>query len=254
MDTLFFVFRRTLTKTLRRPVVLSFSFVQPLIWMLLFGFLFERYRLESTHVELTYIDFLVPGVCCMTVLFGASQSGIELVRDLQTGFLPRMLETPADRRLIMAGKVAADVTRLLGQAVIVLALGVLLGARIYPSLSAAALAIANLVAFGVAFSSLSSSIALLTRAQESMAVFVHLVNMPLLFTSTALVPREQMPGFLSSAAAFNPLSLAVDSLRQALLFGEAPPAMHSLLPLLVIAVALFALASAALARTVRDRD
>ena len=233
---------RTWKKTLRRPVVLSFSLVQPLLWMTFFGFLFARYRLALDDPSITYLDFLAPGVCAMTVLFGASQSGIGWIRDLQTGFLPRMLQTPARPSAIIAGKVLADVARLLAQAICVLGLAVLLGARLRPIWTALPAAFLCLAFFGLAFSCLSSAIALRTRAQESMAVFVHVVNMPMLFTSTALVPDKQMPEWLAAAARWNPLTLAVDAWRGALLMGEAPSLAGQILPLAVVAGVLYAVA------------
>src|SRR5262249_19755717 len=155
----------------------------------------------------------LPGICTMTVLFGASQSGIELIRDIQTNFLGRLLNTPADRRLLLLGKLSADVSRLLAQAALVMLLGLMVGAEISPSMSSVALSAVVLGLFGIAFCALSCTIALLTRAPESMGVFVHVVNMPLLFTSTAFVPSRQMPSFLSSVSNYNPLTLAVESLR-----------------------------------------
>src|SRR5215472_8396509 len=229
------VYERTWMKALRRPVLLSFSLAQPMIWMLFFGFLFQRYRVERPGGEIRYLDFLLPGICAMTILFGASQSGIELIRDMQTHFLGRLLNTPADRRLLLIGKLTADVSRLLAQAT----LGLLVGARISSSLPGLALAVVALGLFGFAFSALSCAIALLTRAPESMAVFVHLVNMPLLFTSTAFVPSRQMPDFLSSVSQFNPLTLAVGALRGSLLFQEIPSVKQSLLPLALLALVLF---------------
>ena len=100
---------RTWVKAFRRPGMLMFSFVQPLMWMLFFGFLFQRFRLEGFGADTRYIDYLAPGVSLMTVLFGASQSGIGWIRDLQTGFLLRMLGTPASRAALLCGKIAADV-------------------------------------------------------------------------------------------------------------------------------------------------
>ncbi|MFO0984131.1 MAG: ABC transporter permease [Planctomycetota bacterium] len=210
---------RTWRKTLRRPVILTFSFVQPLLWMVFFGFLFARYPLSETP-GLTYLDYLAPGVSVMTVLFGASQSGIGLIRDLQTGFLVRLWSTPTHPGLILAGKLLADVLRLLVQALLVLALASLLGARLQPAVTAVPLAVLALVLFAIALCSLSCLIALLTRAQEGMAVFVHLVNMPLLFTSTALVPSKHMPDWLARLCRYNPLTLAVDAWRDATLFGR----------------------------------
>jgi len=235
--------RRTTTLTLRRPVLLSFSFAQPLMWMGFFGFLFQRYRLVDFGDEVAYLDFLTPGVCAMTVLFGASQSGVGWIRDLQTGFLPRMLNTPASHHALLLGKVLADVLRLLAQALVVVLLALALGARLSPAWGAVLPAALCLALFAAAFSSLSCALALRTRAQEAMAAFIHLVNLPILFTSTALVPARQMPDWLAAAARWNPLTLTVDAWRGALLFGEMPSVAAQLLPLAILAAALYALAA-----------
>lgn len=214
------VFRRTWTVAWRRPVLLTFSLGQPLIWMLFFGFLFQRFPVGDLGVG--YLDFLAPGVSVMTVLFGASQAGIGWIRDLQTGFLPRMLSTPASPAAILAGKVLADVSRLLLQAAAVLGLALLLGVRLHPEPGAAAGGLLCVALFAGAFSCLSCAVALRARAQEAMATYVHLVNMPLLFTSTALVPGRHMPDWLAAVSRVNPLSLTVESWRGALLAGEIP--------------------------------
>jgi ABC-2 type transport system permease protein len=235
--------RRTWLVTWRRPELLVFSLGQPLLWMLFFGFLFERYGV-ALGGGLTYLDFLAPGVSVMTVLFGASQSGVGWVRDLQTGFLPRLLRTPASPAALLAGKLAADVARLLLQAGAVLALGALLGARLRFAPAALASALLCLALFAAAFAALSCAVALTARAQEAMGTFVHLVNMPLLFTSTALVPARHMPDWLAAVARWNPLTLAVDAWRGALLDGDPPRLLTTALPLAVVAGALFLLARA----------
>ena len=232
---------RAWRKTLRRPVPLTFSFVQPLFWMLIFGFLFHRFTLGPEYAGFSYLDFLLPGVCSMTVLFGASQAGINVVRDLQTGFLQRMARSTPAPAAIMAGTASAEITRLLAQACVVALLGVALGARPDPGALPLLLAVLELALFALGYASLSCWIALKTRAQESMAVFVHLVNMPLLFTSTALVPSRQMPPWLGTIAAWNPLTLVAGGLREAMLFHRIPDPAH-LLPLALFGLLLFALA------------
>ena len=107
---------RTWLKTLRRPVPLTFSFVQPFLWMLIFGFLFQRFTLGPGYEGFTYLDFLLPGICVMTVLFGASQAGVLFVRDMQTGFLQRMARASGHPGWMLTGKLGADVLRLLAQA------------------------------------------------------------------------------------------------------------------------------------------
>lgn len=234
---------RTWLLVARRPVLLTFSLGQPLVWMLFFGFLFQRFPLSEELGEgIAYLDFLAPGVSVMTVLFGASQSGIGWIRDLGTGFLPRMLNTPASPAAILAGKILADVARLLLQAGAVLALALLLGARLRFDPAAAAAGLLCLALFATAFAGLSCAVALQVRAQEAMATFVHLVNMPLLFTSTALVPRAHMPDWLAAVSRVNPLTLAVDAWREALLAGEPPSLTGTVVPLAGLAALLFLLA------------
>jgi len=234
LDALRAVARRTTRAVLRRPVLLTFSLGQPLIWMLFFGFLFHRFQLDPTG-QTSYLDYLAPGVSVMTLLFGASQSGIGWIRDLQTGFLPRLLAAPAGPAPILAGKLLADVARLVVQALIVLLLARLLGAHLVWAPGATAVALVYLAIFAAAFAALSSILAFVTRSQEGMATFVHLVNMPLFFTSTALVPHRAMPAWLATIARFNPLSATVDAWRGALLSGERP-GMLGVLPLLALAV------------------
>jgi ABC-2 type transport system permease protein len=233
---------RSWVKTIRRPVPLTFSFAQPLFWMLIFGFLFQRFTLGPEYAGFSYLDFLLPGICAMTVLFGASQAGIAIVHDLQTGFLQRMVRSSMHSAWILTGKSAAEVTRLLLQALVVALLGVALGARLQIDPLALLVALVALALFALAYASLSCWVALETKAQESMAVFVHVVNIPLLFTSTALVPLHQMPGWLETLARWNPLSLVANGLREALLLGQMPDVVN-LLPLLMIGAFLFALAS-----------
>jgi ABC-2 type transport system permease protein len=233
---------RSWLKTIRRPVPLTFSFVQPLFWMLIFGFLFHRFTLGSAYAGLSYLDFLLPGICAMTVLFGASQAGIAIVHDLQTGFLQRMVRSSLHPVWILTGKIIAEATRLLLQAFVVVLLGVALGARLRIDPLALLVALVALALFALAYASLSCWVALETKAQESMAVFVHIVNIPLLFTSTALVPSSQMPTWLETLARWNPLSLVANGLREALVLGQMPDTAN-LLPLLAIGAFLFALAS-----------
>ena len=236
---------RTLRKTARRPATLAFSFLQPVMWILFFGFLFQHYDTGDGEGRGRYLDFLVAGVCAMTVLFGASQSGIGLLRDLQTGFLGRMLRSTSEPMAVIGGKLLADVLRLIAQAIAIALLGVLIGARLMPSIAGVIVTVAALALFAIAVCSLSCFVALKTSAHESMATFVHLVNMPLLFTSSALVPVRQMPDWLAMLSRFNPLTAAVDVTRNALLFDTYASAGRPLILLAgVAAVSLLLMASA----------
>ncbi len=246
MLTLYAIFIRTWLKTIRRPVVLSFSLVQPLLWMLFFGFLFHRYNIDALPVKLSYLDFLTPGVCAMTVLFGASQAGIEFIRDMNSGLLYRILETPAAKIAVMLSKIAADSSRLLIQAALVIGLAIALAAQLQFALMPILYMLAGMALFAIAFCSLSCLIALTAKSQENMATFVHLINMPMLFTSTALVPSKQMPDWLAEIAQYNPLSLVVNNNRNALLSLENPEMQMNLIILAIFAGCLFFLATISL--------
>ncbi|HXO21653.1 MAG TPA: ABC transporter permease, partial [Thermoanaerobaculia bacterium] len=124
----------------------------------------------------------------------------------------------------------------------VLALGLALGAHLTFAPAALAVGLLCLALFGAAFACLSSAVALRAGAQEAMAAFVHLVNMPLLFTSTALVPRRQMPDWLAAVSRWNPLTLTADAWRGAVLRGEIPSLRGAVLPLAALALALYLLA------------
>ncbi len=232
---------RNWLKTIRRPVPLTFSFIQPLFWMLVFGFLFHRFELGGEYAGLSYLEFLLPGVCCMTVLFGASQSGVAVVRDLQTGFVQRLLRSTDRPILVLTGILTAEVLRLICQAIIVGSVGILLGAELRISVTGLVAALTGLAIFAAGYGSLSIWIALRTRAPESMAAFVHLVNMPLLFTSTALVPTRRMPDWLEAIARWNPLTLVADGLRQSMLFAGTPAVTDTILPITLFALIAFAL-------------
>jgi ABC-2 type transport system permease protein len=242
MQILAAVWWRTWLKTARRPVVLTFSFVQPIMWILFFGFLFQRFDIGLVLHGVRYLDFLVPGVCAMTVLFGASQSGIGLIRDMQTGFLRRLFASPANPGVVLCGKLLADVVRLLAQAAVIGLLGLAVGAKLHLTLAGLGASLLALGLFAIAFCSLSCVVAMKTGAQESMATFVHLVNMPLLFTSSALVPARQMPDWLAAISRVNPLTLAVDASRDALLLGEFGSLGRALLLLTAIGIVLLAIA------------
>jgi len=185
--------------------------------MLFFGFLFQRFKLSQLGSDITYLDFLLPGVCSMTVLFGASQSGISLIRDIQTGLYDRMRQTPAPVWALLGGKICADTSRLLLQAIIVATIGVIIGAQLNVRFGELLIAICALSVFALFYASFSCWVAIKTRSQEHMAVLVHLINLPVFFTSTALVPSRQMPGWLAQISNYNPLSLVVDLLRSALI-------------------------------------
>lgn len=241
---------RHLRAAARRPVLLTFSLVQPLLWMSLFGFLFERATDPQLLQGVSYLSFVAPGIGLLSVLFGASQSGVSLIRDMQTGLLGRALSTRTSAATFLAGKLLADVLRVSLQAMLVLLLGVLLGAKLGLGVRSLPLALLAVSSFALLLSSLSCCLAAWARAPELMGAYVHLVNMPLLFTSTALIPGRHMPDWLAALARFNPVSLTVEALRS-LCLGFAAPSLLGVTAQAGAALLAFWIASRALERAAR---
>ncbi|MCG8347575.1 MAG: ABC transporter permease [Chloroflexales bacterium] len=229
------LYQRAVRKLVRRPVILYFSLVQPLIWLLLFGQVFSRITetpgFGAAFGGQSYLAFFAPAVILQTILFGAGQSGLGLLNDLDSGFLSKLLTTPINRLAILLGKVLGDLTRMLFQAVIILIITFLAGLRFgeggvemtisyfygIPGIIGA-LAIALL--FGVMLAGLNVAIALMTRNTEATFLIANFLTFPLLFTSSALLPVQVLPGWLQSFSQFNPVTYTIDALR-ALLYGPS---------------------------------
>lgn len=238
------MFIRTWRKNFSKPGLILFALIQPIFWITFFGFLFERYPLNEATGNSRYIDYLAPGVLVMTILFGASQSGISYIRDIQNGFLERLLLTPASCGSLMAGKILADVIRVLLNGVLVASIAYIVGAHIQMSCAVVVYCIFSLFLFAWGYSCLSSWLALRTRSQELMAGFIQALNMPLIFTSNILVPSRQMPTWLAYWAQINPLSAISTSARETLNQGFVSRTnLDILLPMMVISALLFMLAT-----------
>jgi ABC-2 type transport system permease protein len=227
------LFARSMKKLWRRPIILYFSLVQPVIWMLLFGQIFNRIaRLPGTESAFggrSYFQFFIPAVVLQTLLFGASQSGIGILNDMQSGFLNKLLTTPINRMAILLGRVLGDLTRMLLQGLIIVVIAWLAGQlqadRVryeYGAVGvAAALGVGML--FGLGLAGLNVFIALKTRSTESTFLIANFLTLPLLFTSSAQLPLPLLPEWLQTVALFNPLTYAIDSMRLLLTGPQAVP-------------------------------
>lgn len=198
-------YRRTVSILIRRRIHVLLSFFQPLLWMFFFGAVFTQ-TAESSGFIPSYTDFLIPGIGLMTCLTTGGQSGIGLIRDIQSGFLQRTVRASRRTFSLFLGRIAADLSRTWIQSLLVMLLGMLL-------LSPQQLSVTNVVLisflflpFSLMYLLISDAIALRTRRQENMAVFVNLVNLPLIFTSSLFVSGKQFPDWLEPIASHNPLS------------------------------------------------
>ncbi len=231
---------RQLRKTLRRPTYIVFSFIQPVIFVLLFRYIFGG-AIDTGPVS--YVNFLMPGIIVQTAVFGALVTGLGLTEDLATGVVDRLRSLPMARSAVLFGRTAADLVMNVLTLVVMTAVGLLVGFR--PSQPAWQLAAAFLLVLGFSyvFSWISAWVGLSVRNPETAQSAGFIWVFPLTFASSAFVPTDSMPAAVRAFAEVNPVSLAVDAVRALTIGGTSAtaPALQTLAwlaGLLVIFVAL----------------
>ena len=227
------LYQRAIKKLLRRPVSLYFSLVQPAVWLLLFGQAFNRVTAfpgaEAAFGGISYFQFFMPAVILQTTLFGSAQSGIAIISDIDSGFLDKLLTTPIHRLAILLGRVLGDLTRITVQGAIIVLIAWIAGQfQAQPvhytyGLAGILAALAIVVFFGLGLAGFHVFVALKTRNTESAFLIGNFLTLPLLFTSSALLPRQLLPDWLQRISAVNPVSYAVDSMRFLLYAQPAGP-------------------------------
>ena len=235
----YYICLRMWKKLYYRPIHLVFSFVQPLFWLTIFGFLFEKKIFTGGG---DYLSYLLPGICGMTVLQSSSQSGILYIKDFQTDFFGRYNFTPLSKTLALFFKIFADYTRIIIQVFLLIAIGYLVGVSdLIITFSGIMKLIAATFLFTFFYASIACFIALKTKTSELMATFVNLFNLPIIFTSTALIPNKGLPSWLENIAKYNPLSHLSTILRKSIVGVEfeSGVAGNSFLILAVLTVLCF---------------
>ena len=235
----YYICLRMWKKLYYRPIHLVFSFIQPLFWLTIFGFLFEK-KIFTEGGD--YLSYLLPGICAMTVLQSSSQSGILYIKDFQTDFFGRYNFTPLSKTLALFFKIFADYTRIIIQVILLIAIGYIIGVSdLYLSFGGLLKLVLATFLFTFFYASIACFIALKTKTSELMATFVNLFNLPVIFTSTALIPNKGLPIWLENIAKYNPLSHLSDILRKSIVHADFNSGISgdSFLILAVLAVVCF---------------
>jgi ABC-2 type transport system permease protein len=212
--------RRLFIQLQRRPSTLIAGIIQPLMWLVLFGALFENAPAGLFGESQNYGQFLGAGVIVFTAFAGALNAGLPVMFDREFGFLNRLLVAPlASRFSIVLASAIFIVTLSFIQTGVIIAVGAFLGAGLpgFAGLSAIALIIFLLV-LGVTGISLGLTFALPGHVELIAVIFV--TNLPLLFASTALAPLSFMPHWLQIVVTLNPLSYAIEPIRYLYLHSD----------------------------------
>lgn len=206
--------KRNLMTYLRKPDLLVFSTIQPVMFVLLFVFVFGGAFELFLPPTISYVDFLMAGIFVQTAIFAATQTGVGLADDLQKGLIDRFRSLPMARSAVLAGRTAADTVSVGFQTVLMLAVAYLVGYRIHTSVVEALLAGAVIVAVGYTFTWVSAFAGLRLKTIEAVQAALFTIVFPFVFVSSAFVPPETFQyGWLQTLAENNPVTIWVNLVR-----------------------------------------
>ncbi|MFB9376744.1 ABC transporter permease [Kineococcus gynurae] len=203
-------------KIKRIPDLLVGTLISPIMFILLFGYVFgAAIPLEN------YREFLIPGIFAQTVIFGATITGAGLANDMQKGIIDRFRSLPMAQSAVLIGRTAADVITNVLVMIIMSVTGLLIGWRIHTSFLEAATGFLLLLLFAYAVSWVMALLGLLIRTPEAFNNLTFLTVFPVTFLTSAFVPTENFPAALKVISDWNPVTALVQAARES--FGNVPP-------------------------------
>ena len=213
---------RNLRHFVRQPQLLIFSTIQPIMFVLLFAYVFGGAVEGSLPGGVDYIDFLLPGIFVQSVAFRATQTAVGLSEDLERGVIDRFRSMPMARSAVLIGRTTADLVRNVLIVLLMTAVGYLIGFQFHAGLLNALACVAVVSAFGLALSWIFAFVALTVRGSEAAQSAGFVVIFPLVFASSVFVPVSTMPDWLQAVAEVSPVTLTTDTARTYALEGGVP--------------------------------
>lgn len=206
------VAQRNLLKLVRLPTSLVFAFVQPIMFVLLFRYVFSGAIPVAPEYH-GYVNYFVPGVLVQTMMFGAINTTIGLAEDLQAGLIERYRALPMARMAVLAGRTVADLFRNLAILIVITAIAVAVGFRPGGGVADYLLACLMMLAFSYCLSWSFAFVGLMAPNSETAQAMAFPVVFPLTFASGIFVPIQTMPGWLQGFARYQPVSVVTNAVR-----------------------------------------
>ena len=217
------VAKRNIIALTRRPQLLGFATIQPVLFVLMFRYVFGG----SIHIPgVSYTNYLMAGIFVQTVMFGAQNTAIGMAEDLRNGLIERFRSLVMAPSAVLGGRVLADAVRNLFVIVLMVGVGCLVGFRIQTNMAALAAATGILLLFGFAISWVTALLGLAAKSAEAAGAAALPLTVLLGFPSSAFLLTRNLPGPLRAYADHQPLTATVNSIRSLLLGG--PTASHAL--------------------------
>jgi ABC transporter DrrB family efflux protein len=212
---------RTVVQVRHNPWELSDFSIQPIMFVLLFTYVFGGAIGGSID---QYLTFMLPGMIAQNMLFVTMYVGQGLNTDLTKGVFDRLRSLPIARWAPLAGRIAADQVKQAWSIFLVLVIGMILGFRLGNGVAGLLGAVVLLLFFALAFSWVSVLIGVLAKDAERVQIFGFTVLFPVTFVSNVFVPTATMPGWLQAFVKVNPVSILADACRGLMLGGDLPVA------------------------------
>ncbi len=209
--------RREMLVWLRVPSFIVFTIVQPVMFVLLFRYVFGG--AIKVNVKGGYVNFLMPGIIGQSAAFASFGTAIALAREMQKGIIDRYRSMPMARSAVLVGRLVADTIRLAVTVVVLAAVGYAVGFRFENGVGPAIAMLALGVALGVAICCVAGWIGLLVRNEESVGSVGLIWLFPMTFVSSAFVQVQSMPGWLQAFANNQPVTIVMDEMRALALGG-----------------------------------
>lgn len=209
--------RRNLLVWIRVPAYIVFTVVQPVIFVLLFRYVFGG----AIQVQGSggYVDYLMPGILGQTAAFATFATAIALAQESKKGVIDRFRAMPMARSAVLAGRLIADSIRMLIVILVIVGVGYAVGFRFHNGIGGAAGMVLLAELFGVTIACVSAFVGLAIRDEESVQAFGLIWIFPLTFVSSAFVAVSTMPEWLQAFANNQPVTLVINAMR-ALALGE----------------------------------
>ena len=212
------VAKRNLIKIKRIPELLVFTTLQPIMFILLFAYVFGS-AIDTGAVN--YREFLIAGIFAQTVIFGATLTGAGLADDIQKGIIDRFRSLPMSRSAVLVGRTTSDVLNNVLVIVVMSLTGLVVGWRVRTSVLEALAGFLLLLLFAYAISWIMAWVGLLVPTPEVVQSASFIVIFPLTFIANTFVPSQGLPGPLRTIAEWNPVSAVTQAARE--LFGNVGP-------------------------------
>ena len=217
--------RRNLITYVRKPDLLVFSTIQPVMFVLLFVFVFGGAFELILPPNISYVDFLMAGIFVQTGIFAATQTGVGLADDLQKGIIDRFRSLPISRSSVLIGRSVASLMHSSIGVVVMAVTGLAIGWRIRGSVAEAALAFLLILLFGFGMIWFGILIGSVMRSVEAVNGVMFTVLFPITFLANTFAPTEPMQHWLRVIAEWNPVSSLAQAMRE--LWGNGGPAPAS---------------------------